>query len=93
MTDREEDGWQEYRALVLSELKRLSDHVTSCEAEMRKEVKHSESKLLQAIDRLHTSHAAVKADVIRLKTQAAIWGLMAGTAVSVLTAFVSRLLK
>jgi hypothetical protein len=88
-----DDGWQEYRALVLSELKRLSDHVSSCEAEMRKEVKHSEVKLLKAIDRLHNSHAAVKADVIRLKSQAAVWGLMAGTAVSVLTAFVSRLLK
>lgn len=92
MTEGDND-WKQYRALVLSELNRLSEHVSSCEAEMRKEVKHSESKLLTAIDRLHKSHALIKADVIRLKSQAAIWGLMAGTAVSVLTAFASKLLK
>ncbi len=76
MTDHREDDWIRYKELVLSELERL-----------RGEIKTTETELLSAMEKLADNQNKMSVDIIKLKTQATMWGLGAGGFISAIVAF------
>jgi hypothetical protein len=76
MTDHREDDWLRYKELVLSELERL-----------RGEIKTTETELLSAMEKLADNQSKMSVDIIKLKTQATMWGLGAGGFISAIIAF------
>jgi hypothetical protein len=91
MTDK--DGWNEYRALILHEMKRLDDHVTGCKDEVKDSVQASEVKTGEILDRLSGKQDRLSAEVIKLKTQAALWGVVSASIIAALVSYFVDLIK
>ena len=76
MSDTREDDWVRYKELVLSEIERLHGDIES-----------TEEKLLAGINKLAENQTKMSHDIVKLKTQATMWGLGAGGFISALVAF------
>ena len=71
MTDERDDDWVRYKELVLSEIDRLHGDIES-----------TEKKLLEGIEKLADNQMKMSHDIVKLKTQATMWGLGAGGVIS-----------
>ena len=71
MTDQTEGDWVRYKELVLSEIDRLHEDIES-----------TEKKLLAGIEKLADNQTNLSHDIVKLKTQATMWGLGAGGVIS-----------
>ena len=72
------DDWTEYRRLILSELQRISGDTDAINVKL---------------ERIRTDDLwKIKTDIALLKFQAAMWGALGGSVLSVATAFVMKLL-
>ena len=71
MTDERDDDWVRYKELVLSEIDRLHSDIES-----------TEQKLLEGIEKLADNQMKMSHDIVKLKTQATMWGLGAGGVIS-----------
>jgi len=78
--DRRDDDWVRYKELVLSEIDRLHDDIES-----------TEKKLLDGIEKLADNQSRLSHDIVKLKTQATMWGLGASGIISAVVAFVNDL--
>ncbi len=74
--DRREDDWVRYKELVLSEIDRLHE-----------DIKSTEKELLDGISKLAENQTKMSHDIVKLKTQATMWGLGAGGFISAVIAF------
>lgn len=76
MSDTKDDDWVRYKELVLSEIERLHE-----------DIKSTEHELLDGINKLAENQQRMSYDIVRLKTQATMWGLGAGGFISAVFAF------
>lgn len=75
---RSSSDWVEYRRMVLAELERIGDDITTIYAK---------------IERIRTDDLPqIKQDVVLLKFQAAMWGALGGSVLSVGVAVVMKML-
>ena len=79
-----ENDWVEYRALVLNELKRLNQHISDCDDNMREEVGKAKTELAEKIDKLSDKQQAMDKEVAQLRTKMVIFGSLAASVVSYL---------
>ncbi len=72
------DDWTEYRRLILSELQRISGDTDAINVKL---------------ERIRTDDLwKIKTDIALLKFQAAMWGALGGSVLSVATAFIMKML-
>lgn len=79
MPEGEQAGWGEYRRLILSELERITRDIGAINEKLERFRQDDISQ--------------IKTDIALLKFQAAMWGAIAGTGISVGAAFLSKLFK
>lgn len=85
MTGDAGNGWDEYRKLVLHELGRLSEQMSG----IRDEIHTSESRVMQALDRLEREYRETRDEVTRLKAITAVIAAVAGAVASFLTKYLN----
>lgn len=76
-----DNDWVEYRALVLSELKRLDQHIGECDDNMREEVSGAKKELTEAISKLQGDHMMTDKEVRKMKAQMLVWSSVAAATI------------
>lgn len=82
-----DNDWTEYRALVLSELKRLDQHISECDDNMREQVGLAKKELAEEISKLSQEQILIDREVRKMKTQAMTWGAIAVVLINALTEY------
>ena len=73
----DDSDWVEYRALVLSELKRLDEHIGKCDENMRTEVANAKEELAEKISKSFKETDALEKEITKLKTKVYVYGALA----------------
>lgn len=84
-----EDDWTEYRALVLSELKRLDLHISHCDDSIREQIELSKKELAEEISKLRDEQVLIDREVRKIKAQVVAWGSVAVILLNILSDYVS----
>jgi hypothetical protein len=86
------NGWNEHRALVMSELKRLGEEAKERHVEIKDTVIATEIRLIDSIKDVERNQRNLTADLIGLKVKVAALGSIAGIAGALLTMLMKNIL-
>ena len=74
MPPTDDNGWNEYRRLVISRLDGIDSHLERQDRTLAQQLEHQERRL-----------TTLEADVLTIKVKAAMWGMLGGLLISVIT--------
>jgi len=76
--DSNGNGWDEYKRLVLSEIRRIANFTQETRDKMDEHCRDTRDQVSKEYKELSTQISTIKADIRALQIKAGVWGLMGG---------------